>query len=734
MSSTMAGLVQLGVLLVMLAAVYVPFGTYLARVYTDARHWRVERAVYRLARVDPDAEQRWTGYAAALLAFSFLSVVLLYVVQRLQAVLPLSLGRGAVEPGIAFNTAVSFVTNTNWQSYVPETVMGHLVQMAGLTVQNFVSAAVGMAVAVALVRGFARASSDRIGNFWVDLVRAVTRVLLPISFVAAIVLVALGVTMSLRAGVDVTSVDGRSSTIALAPTAAQEAIKELGTNGGGIFNANSAHPFENPTALTNLLQIFLLLVIPVSLTRAFGVMVRDVQQGGVILAVMGVLWGAAAGRDVVGEPARNGPAAAAAGAALEGKEVRFDIPASVLFAVSTTGTSTGAVNSLHDSCTGLGGGALLLNMLLGEVAPGGVGAGLYGILVLAAIAVFLAGLMVGRTPEYLGKKLGRAEVTARRPRDPGHAQPSCCSAPAPRSAQPAELDAALANSGPHGLSEVLYAYASAGNNNGSAFAGLDGDQPVLPDDPRPGDAVRPVRPDPGCAGPRRLAGRPETRRTRRRHAAHQRTPVRGARRRHRRPRRCPDLLPGPRAGSDRGGAVHERACERINDTVPARSAARAQRGRAMAPRLSTARSSTASTVTPSGPGGPSARVRSRSVSCGPRCRQPCASSTRASSARNPVMFVVCVGSVLVTVLAAVDPSVFSWLIALGCGSPCCSPTWPSPSPRVVARRRPTPCAAPGPRPSRGGWRLARMIWPAPRSTCRAPRCASATGSSSRPAR
>ncbi len=471
MSSTMAGLVQLGVLLVMLAAVYVPFGTYLARVYTDARHWRVERAVYRLARVDPDAEQRWTGYAAALLAFSFLSVVLLYVVQRLQAVLPLSLGRGAVEPGIAFNTAVSFVTNTNWQSYVPETVMGHLVQMAGLTVQNFVSAAVGMAVAVALVRGFARASSDRIGNFWVDLVRGVTRVLLPISFVAAIVLVALGVTMSLRAGVDVTSVDGRSSTIALAPTAAQEAIKELGTNGGGIFNANSAHPFENPTALTNLLQIFLLLVIPVCLTRAFGVMVRDVRQGGVILAVMGVLWGGLLAVTWWAETHPNGPAAAAAGAALEGKEVRFDIPASVLFAVSTTGTSTGAVNSLHDSYTGLGGGALLLNMLLGEVAPGGVGAGLYGILVLAATAVFLAGLMVGRTPEYLGKKLGRAEVTA--------AAIAILAMPTvvllgtgAAMAQPAELDAALANSGPHGLSEVLYAYASAGNNNGSAFAGL----------------------------------------------------------------------------------------------------------------------------------------------------------------------------------------------------------------------------------------------------------------------
>jgi potassium-transporting ATPase potassium-binding subunit len=471
MSPTMVGLLQLGLLLVALAVVYVPFGNYLARVYTDQRHWRLERAVYRVVRVDPDSEQRWTGYAAAVLVFSFASIALLYLMMRLQALLPLSLGRGPVEPGIAFNTAVSFVTNTNWQSYVPEAVMGHLVQMAGLTVQNFVSAAVGMAVAVALVRGFVRASSDRIGNFWVDLVRGTVRVLLPISFVAAIVLITLGVTMSLHAGVDVTGVDGQQSTIALAPAASQEAIKELGTNGGGIFNANSAHPFENPGGLSNLLEIFLLLVIPVALTRAFGVMVRDTRQGHVLLAVMGVLWGGLLAVAWWAEARPNGPATLAAGAALEGKEVRFGIPASVLFAVSTTGTSTGAVNSLHDSYTGLGGGVTLLNILLGEVAPGGVGAGLYGILVLAVIAVFLAGLMVGRTPEYLGKKLGRTQVTA--------AAISILAMPTvvllgagAALAQPGELAAALANTGAHGLSEVLYAYASAGNNNGSAFAGL----------------------------------------------------------------------------------------------------------------------------------------------------------------------------------------------------------------------------------------------------------------------
>ena len=471
LSSTAAGLLQLAVLLALLAASYVPLGNYMAAVYSHGgTHWRAERLLYRFLKVDPDSEQRWTGYAAAVLAFSFVSVVVLYLLQRLQALLPLSLGRGAVEPGIAFNTAVSFVTNTNWQSYVPETVMGHLVQMAGLTVQNFVSAAVGMAVAVALVRGFARASTDRIGNFWVDLTRGLTRILLPISLVFAVVLVALGVAMSLRAGVDVTGVDGRQSTIALAPVASQEVIKELGTNGGGVLNDNSAHPFENPTGLVNLLQIFLLLVIPVCLTRTFGVMVRDTRQGGVLLAVMGGLWGALLAVAWWAEAHPNGPAALAAGAALEGKEIRFGIPSSVLFAVSTTGTSTGAVNSLHDSDTGLGGGVTLLNMLLGEVAPGGVGAGLYGILVLAVVAVFLAGLMVGRTPEYLGKKLGRTQVTAAAVTI--LAMPACVLLGTGAAlALPGTLDA-LTNDGAHGLSEVLYAYASAANNNGSAFAGL----------------------------------------------------------------------------------------------------------------------------------------------------------------------------------------------------------------------------------------------------------------------
>jgi K+-transporting ATPase ATPase A chain len=470
MSDTAAGLLQVALLLTVLIAVYKPLGDYMARMYTAKTHLRAERVIYRLVRVHPDVDQRWTTYAVSVLGLSAVSIVFLYLLQRLQSWLPLSLARGAVEPGIAFNTAVSFVTNTNWQSYVPESVMGHLVQLAGLTVQNFVSAAVGMAVAVALIRGFVRSRTDRLGNFWVDLTRGVVRILLPLSVLGAIVLIIGGVAMSLRAGVAVTGLDGSSSTIALAPTASQEAIKELGTNGGGIFNVNSAHPFENPNSWINLFEIFLLLVIPVCLTRTFGRMVGNVRQGYVLIAVMGLIWTAMLSAVWWAETHPNGLATLAAGAAMEGKEVRFGIPSSVLFAISTTGTSTGAVNSMHDSYTGLGGGMSLLNMLFGEVAPGGVGTGLYGLLVIAVIAVFLAGLMVGRTPEYLGKKLGRREVTA--------AAISILAMPAvvllgagAALALPSTLDA-LNNSGAHGLSEVLYAYASAGNNNGSAFAGI----------------------------------------------------------------------------------------------------------------------------------------------------------------------------------------------------------------------------------------------------------------------
>ncbi|SFS36404.1 potassium-transporting ATPase subunit KdpA [Saccharopolyspora flava] len=463
-------LLQTGLLVAALAIVHKPFGDHMARVYTSDTDWRIEKVVYRLVGVDPTARQRWTSYAAGVLGLSLVSVALLYAMQRLQGLLPLNLGRGAVPPEMAFNTAISFVTNTNWQSYVPEEVLGHGVQMAGLTVQNFLSAAVGMAVAVALVRGFTADGDDRIGNVWVDITRGCTRILLPVAAVAAVLLIALGAAMSLAPGIAVTGLDGQAHTIATAPIASQEAIKELGTNGGGVLNANSAHPLSNPGGVSDLLEIFLLLVIPVSLTRTFGTLVGDRRQGHALLAVMGTLWAAMLAATWWAETHPNGPASIAAGAAMEGKETRFGIDASVLWAVSTTGTSTGAVNAMHDSFTGLGGGVVLLNMLVGEVAPGGVGSGLYGILVLAVIAVFLAGLMVGRTPEYLGKKLGRREVTA--------AALSVLAMPTVvllgagfAMALPATRDA-LNNTGAHGLSEVLYAFASAGNNNGSAFAGL----------------------------------------------------------------------------------------------------------------------------------------------------------------------------------------------------------------------------------------------------------------------
>jgi K+-transporting ATPase ATPase A chain len=462
MSPTVAGLLQVGLLVVALAVVHKPLGDYLARVFTSTKHLRVERAIYRVVKVNPESEQHWKTYASAVLGFSAVSIILLYLSQRLQAVLPFNFGRGAVEPGIAFNTAISFVTNTNWQSYIPEKVMGHTVQLAGLTVQNFVSAAVGLSVAIALVRGFVRAKTDRLGNFWVDLVRGSIRILLPLAAVSAIVLIAFGVVQSLRSGVDVTNVDGRSQTVALAPAASQEAIKELGTNGGGIFNANSAHPFENPNTYTNLFEIFLLLVIPVSLTRTFGQLVGNRKQGYALLSVMTLLW--AAMLTVIWLAEAQSPNA------MEGKEVRFGIAGSALFADSTTGTSTGAVNSTHDSYSGLGGGGALLNMLFGEVSPGGVGTGLYSILVLAIITMFLAGLMVGRTPEYLGKKLGRREVTTAAIAI--LAMPTVVLLGSGIAIMLPSTASAMANPGSHGWSEVLYAYTSASNNNGSAFAGI----------------------------------------------------------------------------------------------------------------------------------------------------------------------------------------------------------------------------------------------------------------------
>ena len=471
MSDTTAGLLQLGLLLAALAACYRPFGAYMARVYTSEHDTRPERLLYRVIGVDSTADQRWPVYARSLLAFSAVSVLGLYALQRLQPHLPLSLGFPGVAPDQAFNTAASFTTNTNWQSYSGEATMGHLVQMAGLAVQDFASAAVGMAVAVALIRGFARSRTERIGNFWVDLVRGSLRILLPIAVLGAVVLVALGAVQNFSSGTDVATLTGAHQTITGGPVASQEVIKELGTNGGGFYNANSAHPFENPNPVSNLLENFLLLVIPVSLTYTFGRMVHDRRQGYAVLAAMTVLWGAIVSSIWALEASHPGTALRLAGAAMEGKEVRFGVPASSLFAGSTTGTSTGAVNSFHDSFTALGGGLAIVHMGLGEVSPGGVGTGLYGILVLAIVAVFVAGLMVGRTPEYLRKKITTKEiklvalyilvmpVTV-----------LACTGLAMSLAGPKK---SILNPGPHGLSEVLYAFMSGTNNNGSAFAGLN---------------------------------------------------------------------------------------------------------------------------------------------------------------------------------------------------------------------------------------------------------------------
>jgi potassium-transporting ATPase potassium-binding subunit len=375
-----------------------------------------------------------------------------------------------VPPFQALNTAVSFVTNTNWQSYSGEQVMGNLVQMAGLAVQNFLSAAVGMAVAVALVRGFARERAGGLGNFWADLVRGTFRILLPLAAVATVLLIAGGVVQNLADPQTVTTLAGGAQTIPGGPVATQEAIKELGTNGGGFFNANSAHPFENPQAWTNLLQVFLILVIPFSLTRTFGRMVGDVRQGYAILAVMGGIWLAAVTATLALQMSPGGTALQAAGAATEGQEVRFGVPASGLFAVSTTMTSTGAVDSAHSSYSPLGGGITLVNMMLGEVTPGGTGSGLYGLLILAVVAVFLAGLMVGRTPEYLRKRIGAQQIKLVALYV--LATPTLVLAGTGLAMASEAGRSSIFSAGPHGFSEVLYAFTSASNNNGSAFAGL----------------------------------------------------------------------------------------------------------------------------------------------------------------------------------------------------------------------------------------------------------------------
>ncbi|UNK70595.1 potassium-transporting ATPase subunit KdpA [Microbacterium sp. H1-D42] len=469
------GVLQAATLVLILALLYRPLGDYIARVYSGARDLRVERGLYRLIGVDSASEQTWRAYARALLLFSAGGMLLVYLLQRTQQLLPLSLGLPAVPEGLAFNTAASFVANTNWQSYSPEQTMGHLVQFAGLAVQNFLSAAVGIAVAVALVRGFARRDSATIGNFWVDLTRGVIRLLLPISAIAAIALIAGGVVQNLSGFTEVHTLTGGLQQIPGGPVASQEAIKLLGTNGGGFYNANSAHPFENPTPWTNLLEMVLILAIPFSLPRAFGRMVGDDRQGYAIVSVMGALFLASTTILSMLEHSGHGLASQLAGAAMEGKEQRFGILGSTLFGSASTLTSTGAVNSMHDSYTALGGMMPMLNMMLGEVAPGGVGSGLYGMLVLAVIAVFVGGLLVGRSPEYLGKRIGPREMTLSSLYIlvvPALVLGGTALSFAIPGIRDEVVSTSILNPGPHGLSEVLYAFTSAANNNGSAFAGL----------------------------------------------------------------------------------------------------------------------------------------------------------------------------------------------------------------------------------------------------------------------
>jgi K+-transporting ATPase ATPase A chain len=470
MNSSLAGILQIVLLVVALAVFYKPLGDYIARIFTSQKHSRVELGLYRVMGIDPEADQKWGTYARSLLAFSAVSVLLVYLIERIQHWLPYSNGMANVNPVTAWNTAASFVTNTNWQNYSGESTMGYVAQMAALAVQNFLSAGVGIVVAIALIRGFTRNKTDRLGNFWVDLTRVTIRLLIPFSIIGGIILMSTGVIDNFNLTSTIHTLSGGMQSIVGGPVASQEVIKELGNNGGGFFNANSAHPFENPNGFSDWFEIFLLLVIPFSLCRTFGKMVKDNRQGYLLVAVMVGLWLVAVGGISFFEWQHAGTALQQAGGAMEGKEVRFGIPGSSLFGGSTTVTSTGAVNSFHDSFTAFGGGILLFDMMLGEVVPGGVGAGLYGMLMLAVLTVFIGGLMVGRTPEYLGKKI--------RPSEMKYAALYILATPAS-----ALIGAGLSlgfsvprraifNAGPHGLTEVVYAFTSMANNNGSAFAGL----------------------------------------------------------------------------------------------------------------------------------------------------------------------------------------------------------------------------------------------------------------------
>jgi K+-transporting ATPase ATPase A chain len=509
---TLNGLLQIAAFFLVILALTKPLGAFMTRVFAGERTWLhrvlrpLETGIYKLCGVKEDQEQRWTGYAASLLMFSLISLLLTYLIQRIQGLLPFNpqgfgtahaaQGATAMTPDLAFNTAASFTTNTNWQAYTPETTMSYLTQMVGLATHNFFSAAAGMAIAIALVRGFARHSSEKIGNFWVDMTRATVYVLLPLAVVIAVLFASQGVIQNLSAYSKVTTLEGGTQIIAQGPVASQEAIKMLGTNGGGFFNANSSHPFENPTPLSNFLQLLSIFVIPAGLTYTFGKMVKDSRQGWAIFATMSILFFAGVFVTYSAEQAGNpivtalgierSATATQPGGNMEGKEVRFGIANSALFATVTTDASCGAVNSMHDSFTPLGGLVPLINIELGEVVFGGVGAGIYGMLMFAILSVFIAGLMVGRTPEYLGKKIEQKEVKmvmlavlvlagsillfSGTGAVVSFAKNSWINSYGPATGN-------LGNNGPHGLSEMLYAYTSGTGNNGSAFMGLNANTP-----------------------------------------------------------------------------------------------------------------------------------------------------------------------------------------------------------------------------------------------------------------
>jgi potassium-transporting ATPase potassium-binding subunit len=472
MSSTAAGWLQFALLFAALAACYIPLGNYIAHIFTSDKDWRVERAFYRVMGIDSKADQRWGTYVRSILAFSAVSVLFLYGIERLQHYLPLSASMAAVPADTAWNTAASFVTNTNWQNYAGESTMGYLTQMTGLTVQQFLSAAVGLAVAIAMIRGFTRSRTDKLGNFWVDVTRGTVRLLIPLAVVVGLALIASGAIDNFNAYHTYTTLSGAHQTIPGGPVGSMESIKDLGNNGGGFFNTNAAHPFESPNPFTNWLIIFSLLLIPFALPRAFGKMVGDNRQGYALVAIMAIIWMAAVGGISYFEAhtSLGGTATVLAGHAAEGTETRFGTPGCSVFAASTTVTSTGSVNCFHDSLTPFGGGIALFDIALGEIAPGGIGAGMYGILVLAIVTVFVAGLMVGRTPEYIGKKI--------RPVEMKYAAlyfltlPVVVLTAAALSIGTHIGQKSIFNPGPHGLTEIMYAFASEANNNGSAFAGL----------------------------------------------------------------------------------------------------------------------------------------------------------------------------------------------------------------------------------------------------------------------